>query len=954
MKKINARRLAVIVFLILFAMSTYINLRGSYLEYKELGGNYISVFSTNLKFEYWVMAINFVLLYFVMYFTGRGIKKGLKVFFDEEKKTFPKLPNKSISLVVATIVSVATAKLFAHNIILCASNVSFNITDKLFNLDISFFMFTEPLIKMIILYIGLILVGITLYSIIYYIIVFNKYFDGIDKETFKKSWLMEKIYKNLKLISILVALYTLVSAMDIVFSNFMTTENNIKLVGAGFIDSTIKLWGYIVFSILIIVATFRAINSVKKGQKGKIFKNLGLIPIYLVVLFIIILIFDLIFVRPNKFDREKEYIKTNIESTKRAYGIDIESKNVEYSGSLTSSDFENNQNIINNSAIVSKDIILNNLNYSQTGAGYYKYTTAGILNYNINENSELMYVSPREIVNSKRTYNSKTYEYTHGYGLIFTSATQYSQDGGIKYIQNDIGKKEQLIKINTPQIYYGLETNNNVITNGKDTSEYDYTLDGKEYETSYNGISGLQLNFIDRLALGIKTGDLNLAFTGNRTSESKILVNRNIIKRAKLALPNVIYDSEPYTVVDENGDIYWVLDAYTTSNKYPYSTYTSVLYDNQKMDINYIRNSIKVLINSYNGEMKFYITDRTDPIAMAYRNTYKKLFQNLDEKIPESISKNFVYPKFLYDVQASKLEEYHNTKPDVLYRSDDTWEKATYTTVAGTSNKSSKTVLDSYYTLIKENDEKLGLIQMFMPKGKQTINAYLIGTVENGVNTLRLKTLTGDTNILGPIELDSQISQNEGIQKEIDSLSGTGLKVTKNMIIVPVDNTLLYIEPIYQTAINESKLPILKKVIVASGNKVAIGDNLQEAIESLLTQSEANIETVTQDNLDGLMELIVKANNNLTSSLESNNWELIGSDIQKLQDLIKQMEKEMPKKSKEEKSDKENKEDLNEIEESNRTEEADNTNDNYDTITSKLKRIIDRSTLNDTEEISNE
>ena len=944
MRKINTRRLAVIIFLILFAMSTYINLRGSYLEYKELGENYISVFSTNLKYEYCVMAINFLLLFFVMYFTGKGIKKGLKVFFDEEKKQLPKLPNKSISLVVAVIVSVATAKLFANNIILCSSNVSFNITDKLFNLDISFFMFTEPLIKMIIVYMAAILIAITLYSILYYIIVFNKYFEGIDKETFKNSWLMSKIYTNLKFISILIALYTLVSAIDIVFGTFLTTDNNIKLVGAGFIDSTIKLWGYIIFSILIIVATFRAINSVKKGQKGKIFKNLGLIPIYLVALFIIILIFDLIFVRPNKFDREKEYIKTNIESTKRAYGIDIESQNIEYSGSLTNSDFENNENIINNSAMVNKDIILSSLNYSQTGAGYYKYTTAGIQNYNINGIPELMYVSPREIVNSRRTYNSKTYEYTHGYGLIFTSATQYSEDGGIRYIQNDTSKKEQLIKINTPQIYYGLETNNNVITNGKSTLEYDYTSEGKEYETTYNGNSGLKLNFIDRLALGIKTGDLNLAFTGNITQDSKVLVNRNIIKRAKLALPNVLYDSNPYTVVDEKGDIYWILDAYTTSNKYPYSTFTSVVYDNQKMDINYIRNSIKVIINCYSGEMDFYITDRTDPIAMAYRNTYKKLFKDLDEKIPENISKNFVYPKFLYDVQASKLEEYHNTKADVLYRSDDTWEKATYTTSIGATNKSSKTVLESYYTLIKEDDEKLALIQMFMPKGKQTINAYLAGTVENGINTLRLKTLSGDTNILGPIELDSQISQNEEIQKEIDSLSGTGLKVTKNMIIVPVENTILYIEPIYQTAVNESKLPMLKKVVVASGNKVAIGENLQGAIESLLSQSEANIETITQDNLEGLMELIVKANNNLTSSLDSNNWEMIGSDIQKLQDLIKQMEKEMPIKQKDEKSDEESEKEIS----GNETNQIDEKS-----VTRRIRKIINIDNENKTESETN-
>ena len=899
LKQINTRRIAVIIFLLLFISLTYINLRGSFLEYKELGENYISVFSTNLKYEYSVIVINFILLYLIMYFTGRGIKKGLKVFFDEEKKEIPRLPNKSISLVIALIASIATAKTVSHSIILFASNVFFNVTDRLFNLDISFFMFTEPLIKMCVIYLGIILAGITLYSILYYIIVFNRYFDGIDKESFKKSLLMNKIYRNIKLISIVIAAYTLVGCLDIVFDVFLTTDNGIKLVGAGFIDSTIKLWGYIIFSVLIVIATFRAVNSVKKGKQGKIFKNLGLIPIYLVILFFVIMIFDFIFVRPNKFDKEKQYIEANIESTKMAYGIDIESTNLEYSGTITNQEVENNQNIIKNAVVVNKEIVLNNLNYSQTGAGYYKYSTAGIAKASINGDTQLVYISPREIVSSKRTYNSKTYEYTHGYGEILTSAISYVENGGIKYIQNDISGKDEYIKIATPQIYYGLETNYTAITNGKNTSEYDYTFDGKEYETSFKGTSGLKLSSLDRLVLGMKMGDINLAFSNKITSESKILINRNIIKRAQKVLPNVIYDCSPYTVIDESGDIYWVIDAYTTSDKYPYSTYTGVEYDNQRFEINYIRNSIKVIVNSYSGEIKFYITDRTDPIAMAYRNIYKDLFQDLDEKIPENISKQFIYPKFLYDVQSSILEEYHNTKADVLYRSDDTWDKATFSTL--TSNKTTKSILDSYYTLVNGENDEIGLMQVFTPKGKQNITSYLVGIWEDGKNVLRLKTLTGDTNIIGPAQLDSQILQNEEIQEQIDSLTSSGVKVTKNMIIIPVENTLLYIEPIYQTAINESNIPAMKKVVVASGNKVAIGDTIEKAIESLLSQSEANIEIENLEDIDGLIDAIIKANNNLTSSLESNSWELIGSDIKKLQELIKEIEKEKGTKKQSEK-----------------------------------------------------
>ena len=365
-----------------------------------------------------------------------------------------------------------------------------------------------------------------------------------------------------------------------------------------------------------------------------------------------------------------------------------------------------------------------------------------------------------------------------------------------------------------------------------------------------------------------------------------------------MALPDVVYDNEPYTVVDKQGNIYWVIDAYTISSSYPYSTYTEIQYDNQKRGINYIRNSIKVITNAYTGEMKFYITDRTDAIAMAYRKVYPALFQDIDAQIPEEIKEQFVYPELLYRVQSGLLEEYHNTKADVLFRSDDTWEKSTYKN--SQSNNKTKNTREAYYTLVNvDNNEKMGLIQFYSQKGKQSINSYLIGTIDQGENKLHLRTFKSDTSILGPTQLDAQITLDEEIQKQIDSLNVTGAKVTKEMIVVPVGNTVIYIEPIYQTLINESNLPVLKKVIVASGNKLTIGNNLQEALEQLISQSAVSIDVNTTEDLYGILDSIIKANGNLSESLKSNNWELMGSDIQKLQELINSLERQLEEEKKE-------------------------------------------------------
>ena len=423
-KKIfTIRRLLVIIFLVLFAIIAYVNFRASYLEFKELGENYLKTFLTKQKYQYNVMIFNFIFVFLIMYFSGRRIKKGLKTFFEQEKKEIPRLPNKSIALVVASIESLIVTKIFMPNIILLMSNTVVGESDPVFGLDISFFMFLEPLIKMGIIYLITILVAIIIYVFGYYVVVFNKYFDGIDKETLKNSPMMKTIYRNIKLITICISAFIIVCSVDIVFDNFLTTDNNIKLAGAGIVDRTIKYWGNIILAIILLIAVFKALRSLKKEKQTKILKDLAIVPIYLVAMFVVMIVFDFVFVRPNRFDKEKKYIEANIYSTKKAYAIDCNIETIDYSGTITADEVQENKSILDSTVIVDKNIVLRYLNESQTGTGYYTYKTAKLSNYNIDGEKKLVYVTPREIVNNKRTYNSKTYEYTHGYGLVFSDAT---------------------------------------------------------------------------------------------------------------------------------------------------------------------------------------------------------------------------------------------------------------------------------------------------------------------------------------------------------------------------------------------------------------------------------------------------------------------------------------------------------------------------------------------------
>lgn len=897
-KKMKTRVILVLLFIALFSVISYISLRGSYLEYKELGENYTEVFFTNLKYKYTIFGINFIALYFIIYMTNRGIKKGLKSFFDKEKKEMPKVPNKSIAFIISAVVSALMSSVIMKQIILCSSNASFGIQDPIYNFDIAYYMFQKPIIQMFLLYFMAILVGLTVYMALYYIIVFNKDFDGVDGKMLKQSSLIKKLIRNAVLIVVLFALMTVLNTTDILTSKMLTIKDgsdstqNIEITGAGYTEVMIQRWGYLIFAFVMIFSAIRASKGFKEDNTSKVLKNLAIIPGYLVVLFLVIIIFNVVFVNSNKLDKEKEYLAYNIENTKNAYKINIEEKSLENSGTITQKDVDENTDIINNIRIVNEDTVLKTLEDNQTGTGYYSYRNANIAQYKIAGQYKLVYVSPREIKNSGRTYSNKTYEYTHGRGQIVASATDVSETGNLNYIQKDVSGEDDKLGTVNKQIYYGLETNNIVATNTKNRKEYDYTDENnKEYTSSYQGQSGLRLNFIDRVILGIKTGDLNLAFSSEVTNESKILINRNIIKRAKTAMPYLIYDDNPYTVVTDEGKTVWVLDAYTVSSQYPYSQFTSIEHDGIKEKINYIRNSVKVIIDSYDGTMKFYVTDKTDPIAMAYRNVYKTLFEDLDTEIPADIAQHFVYPKYLYNVQAKMLKTYHNVKPDVLYRTDDLWNFAKYNSTV--ISKSTGTILEPYYTTVNNGDgEEVGLVQIYTPSSKQNLISYLVGTTNGSNNVLKLYKFSEDSNILGPMQLDKQLEQDETISLAINALNTTGTKVTKDIVVVPVNNTLLYVESIYQTMLNEEvKVPALKKIVVASGNKVAMGNNLKEALQNLLSKDASNIEVENTDDIDGVIDALVKANKNLSESTSNNDWELVGSDIKKVQGLIDTLEK---------------------------------------------------------------
>ena len=908
--KVKKRVLFVILFIIAFAIYSYINIRGEYLQIIGIGKQYVDIFKVNLTQKLYVFTISFITMYFLVYITTLFIKKGLKKFFAEENKEMPKLPNKSISLAFATIFAIIFSGVITEKAILAFNNTPFLETEPVFNLDIGYYVFQKPFMEILLYSFIIVMAVMCIYITTYYLITFHKFFEqGINFETLKKNTFIKQITWNAFFILIAIAILAIIMVQDIVLGKFTQTGNGTYLYGAGFVDVTIKKWGYIIFSIFVVICAIRAVKKAAKGEYKKTIYTVLEVPIYLVILFVVVFLSDTIYVKSSEIDKQKGYIRTNIAFTKKAYDINIDEVELQNTGTITAEDVEQNESVIKNINIYNKSRVLSHLEEYQTSLGYYTFNSTGVGAYNINGQKTLVYVSPREIRNNDtRTYNNKTYEYTHGYGTIITSASSTSEAGALKYIKSNFVDTENNIKITQPRIYFGLQTNDVIAINKDNNSEYDYPLTSttNSYNT-YDGAAGIQLGFLDRLVLGIKEKNIKLAFSTNITEESNIIIKRNIIERAKKVMPYLEYDKEPYMIITDEGRLIWVLDCYTTSNSYPYSQTTNLIQNNGTIKkINYIRNSAKVIIDSYDGTMKFYITDTSDPIIMSYWKMYPSLFENLSEQIPETISKHFVYPKYLYDIQAEILKQYHQVQPEVLYRADDVWDIAKentskVTTLVGTD-------IDAYYTAIKVVDStepKLGLVLPYTINGKQNINSYLVGTYNNnGEKELKLYKFNKDAAILGTLQLDTLIEQDEKISAELKSIEVTGTKIEKNIIIIPINKTLLYVEPIFQVFQNENKTaPILKKVIVASGNKVAIGNNITESIKNLLSQEAVSVRIET-NNIDDLIQEIIKANNNLKESNKTNNWSLIGQDIEKLQELVNELEVLVEETNKEENIDK--------------------------------------------------
>ena len=686
--------------------------------------------------------------------------------------------------------------------------------------------------------------------------------------------------------TVVVIMYNFLSHQDILIGDMLQKESvkGAYLTGAGFLDVNIKLWIYRIISIVIIIAVYNFIRGIKKEESKKILFSIILIPAALIVVFIVNIAIDSIFLRGNDIDREKEYILQNIRATEEAYNINVENKEIAKGTDITSEKIKKDSELIEKLPMVIPDVVketLENNTDNKEKKSLYKYG-----NPNLVKNGDAYdYLTTREIDDKDKTLTNKIYKYTHGNFGILTSSSKVNKNGYLLNVSEKFeGQELNGTKIKEPRLYYGENTNSNAIVNAKDIKEYDYptsTLTNKE--NNYNGKGGIKLSLLERIALAITKGSTELVFNNNIVENTKVLLNRQIIERAKKILPNIRYDKDPYLVTKDDGGLAWVIDGYTVTSRYPYSQKVSIEADKGgKERINFIRNSVKVVIDAYNGTVDFYVTDTTDPFISTIMKAYPTLFKNYNE-LSENIKKQMRYPQYLFDIQAKVLTTYHNSDVDNIYRADDRWEVAE---VSGSGTRSST----SMYTLLKKGDElKPAIITTYTPEKRKNIVSYLVGQTENGANKLTMYRYN-EKSELSLSFIDTQIEKDEKVQKEMRELTTLGTELKTVRILLPYEDTTLYIKSIYQVFLNEDSVPVLKKVIVANKGKVGIGNTLKEAMQRMLTENAIDIDVRDLANEDELKDAIIKQNKTLKDVMKQGDFEYTGKDIQRLIKLVDQLE----------------------------------------------------------------
>ena len=955
------RRLSIIILIAVLIIGLFVSLIGfisDFLWFREMG--YLSVFFKQIVTQLKVGIPTFVVISVLVYLYLNRLKKGyFSKIASSEETNLKKLGKTTVVLsilfgIFATIMAVMQ---LWFEILKFANSTSFDLNDPLFGFDISFYIFKlDFLTQLNDILIGII-IGFVLLTIIYYIILmtvrtpdvfkeqvppeaefagdrderysgssnpfengnkrtnnpndffgkFSEAFTGkkpqakpvkpkkqFDDNNFRQ--LMEIASGKLAMLGFI---FFIMLGISFFLQQFDLLQAHTGAVyGAGFTDVNITLWKLRALCVLSVLAAVMFVVQMKRKQ----YKKILTVPVVMIVVGLVgtgagMLVQNFI-VSPDELSKEAPYLERNIEYTQYAYELDdVSTKAFAADNTLTAADIAENSETISNIRINDFDPAKQFYNQTQSIRQYYTFNDVDNDRYMIDGKYTQTYLATREIDETKisDSWLNRHLKYTHGYGVTISRVDKVTSSGQPDVLVGNIPPESSVedIQITRPEIYFG-ELSNEYIIVGTDEAEFDYPSGESNEYTHYDGTAGIELNLFNRIVFAAREGSVKLLVSSNINSDSKIIINRNVMERIKTIMPDLTYEADPY-MVTVDGKLYWMVDAYTTSSNYPYS-------QTFQEDINYIRNSIKVVVDAYNGDVNFYVVDESDPIAQTYAKIYPKLFRSYDE-MPEGLKAHIRYPNTLLQIQANIYARYHMEDISVFYLNEDQWDIAYE--IYGTEQAQ---MTPTYYIAKLPGEEKAEFFNSipFTPKSKKNMTALMVARNDgDNYGELVLYQFPKSKTIYGPEQVEAQIDQNTEISKEFSLWNSSGTKYRRgNMFIIPINTSILYVEPVYLEATNSS-IPEVKRIIVAYGDRIAYEQTLAECLVSLFGDEAAGgvdsaggsvVEDETvQTKPDGdltqaeLIQKAVDAFNNADAAMKSGDWAAYGKYLDELEDALNKL-----------------------------------------------------------------
>ena len=603
-------------------------------------------------------------------------------------------------------------------------------------------------------------------------------------------------------------------------------------------------------------------------------------------------------VKPNEFNREKPYIQAAIKYTRQAYGLDkVQNRNfsVDYDLDIQS---PNNQDTITNIRLWDWQPLTDTYKSLQELRPYYVFNDMDIDRYMIDGKYRQVMISARELEQNNLDTEAKTWinqklMYTHGYGTVVSPVNEVAQEGFPNFFIKDIPPRfSTSLKVTRPEIYFGERTDAYVIVNTKQ-KEFDYPEGVTNVYSTYQGRNGIKINsFGRRLVLSWVLKDYKMILSSNLDNNSQVLMNRNIIDRTRKIAPYLSFDGDPYIVIDDKGKLFWILDAYTSSNRYPYAQPFDQ-YGN-----NYLRNSVKVTCDAYTGELKFYVADPSDPIIKTYSKIFPGMYHPLAD-MPDSLMAHVRYPVDLYSVQAQIFKTYHMTDPYVFYNKEDPW------LIPKEIVNNEQTTMEPYYIIMRlPESEKSEYILMlpFTPKSRPNMTAWMCARMDGDeYGKLLVYNFPKQETIYGPEQLESRINQDTDISQQLSLWNQQGSRVYRgNLLVIPMDDSILYVEPLYLQAEN-SRIPELKRVIAGFGDEIVMETSLDKALTKLFNKQPVatlagegpktpEITDSGSDDIAKLAKLARQYYDQANQRLREGDWAGYGDNIDKLNDVIRRLE----------------------------------------------------------------